>query len=107
MVPWALGIAFVAGLMSPAVAVLCTALATFVQAFASPRAPWRAALLSLTAWGAGIAVSALLNLLNNHDFVFPSELVGGITVLTAYTSACAGAWVNWVAARLGKDRSLG
>jgi len=103
VVPWALGIAFVAGLMSPAVAVVCTALATFVLAFASPRAPCRAALLSLTAWGAGIAVSALLNLLNNHEFASRTELVSGITVLTAYTSAFAGAWVSWVASRLTRQ----
>jgi hypothetical protein len=49
-------------------------------------------------------VSALLNLLNNHDFAFPSELVGGITVLTAYTSAFAGAYVNWVASRLTRQQ---
>lgn len=106
---WSLGIAFVAGLLGPdAVGVVLTALASFVLAFAFRRAPWHWAVLTLTAWATGAAVGALLTRLGHGvDFAPPRQPGAGLTVLTAYASAFAGAWVSWVATRLEKDRLAG
>lgn len=104
---WSLGLAFVAGLLGPdTLGVVVTALATFVLAFAYERAPWRWAVLSLMAWATGAAVGILLTLLEGgHDFGTPSQGGGaGITVVAAYASAFAGAWVNWGARRLVRQR---
>lgn len=103
---WSLGLAFIAGLLGPdAFGVASTALATFVLAFASGRAPWRWAVLSLTAWATGVAVGMLLTLLFAvHGFAGPSQGGAGITVVAAYASAFAGAWVNWGARRLVRPR---
>lgn len=106
LLAWALGFSFAAGLLGPdALAVACTALATFVLAFAFGHAPWRWAILSLTAWASGAAVGALLTLLEHgNDFAAPSHAGAGVTVLTAYASAFAGAWVSWVASRLARQQ---
>jgi hypothetical protein len=103
---WTLGVAFAAGLLGPdAVGVVFTALGTFVLAFACRRAPWRWAALSLTAWATGAAVGALLTLLEHgHNLAPPSQAGTGVIVLTAYVSAFAGAWVNWVASRLPREQ---
>jgi hypothetical protein len=103
---WTLGLAFVAGLLGPdAVGVVFTALATFVLAFAFRGAPWRWPVLSLTAWATGAAVGTLLTVLEGgHAFAAPSQAGAGVTVLAAYASAFAGAWVNWVASRLAREQ---
>jgi hypothetical protein len=109
LMAWTLGMAFVAGLVGPdALAVVFTALATFVLAFAFRGTPWRWPVLSLTAWATGAGVGALLTLLEGgHAFAAPSQAGAGVTVLAAYASAFAGAWVRWVATRLEKDRLPG
>ena len=103
---WTLGIAFVAGLLGPdALSVVLTALATFVLAFAFRRAPWHWAVLSLTAWATGAAVGALLTVFESgHAFASPSRVGAGVTVVAAYVSAFAGAWLNWVASRLRREQ---
>ena len=103
---WTLGLAFAAGLLGPdALSVVVTALATFVLAFGFRRAPWHWAVLSLTAWATGAGVGALLTLLEGgHAFAAPSQAGAGVTVLAAYASAFAGAWVNWVASRLAREQ---
>ena len=105
LMAWTLGIAFVAGLHgADALAVVFTALSTFVLAFGFPRAPWRWAVLSLTAWATGAGVGRLLTLLGGgHDFAAPSGAGAGVTVLAAYLSAFAGAWVCWAASRLARQ----
>jgi len=103
---WTLGLAFAAGLLGPdALGVVVTALATFVLAFAFRYAPWRWAVLSLTAWAAGAAVGLLLTLLEGgHGFAAPSQAGAGVTVLAAYAGAFAGAWLNWIASRLARQQ---
>jgi hypothetical protein len=103
---WTLGLAFVGGVLGPdATGVVFTALATFVLVFAFRRAPWRCPVLTLTAWATGAAIGALLTLLEGgHAFVAPSQAGAGVTVLAAYASAFAGAWVNWVASRLAREQ---
>lgn len=97
--------AFVGGLLGPdALSVVLTALASFVLAFVFRRAPWRWAVLSLTAWATGAAVGALLTLFEHgQGLAAPSQAGAGVTVLVAYVSAFAGAWVNWVASRLARQ----
>ena len=104
---WTLGLAFIAGLLGrDTLGVVGTALATFVLAFAYGRQPWRWAVLSLTAWATGAAVGILLTLLEDgHHFATPSPGGGaGITVVAAYASAFAGAWLNWGTRRLVRQR---
>jgi hypothetical protein len=102
---WTLGIAFVAGLLNPAFGVIVTAISTFVLAFAFRRAPWRWAVLSLTAWATGAAVGMLLTRMDGaYDFAGLSQASAGVTVLTAYLSAYAGAWLNWVASRVVREQ---
>jgi len=103
---WTLGLAFVGGVLGPDVTgVVFTALATFVLAFAFRRAPWHWAVLSLTAWATGAAVGALLTLFEGgRVFASPSQAGAGVTVLAAYASAFAGAWLNWVASRLAREQ---
>ena len=101
----ALGIAFGAGLLNPVLGIFFTALATFVLAFAFHRAPWHWAVLSLTAWATGAALGALLTLVEGgRDFSLLSQADPGATVLAAYVSAFAGAWVRWVASRLVRQQ---
>jgi uncharacterized membrane protein YjjB (DUF3815 family) len=94
---WSLGVAFVAGLLGPnRLGVVVTALATFALAFTFGRAPWRWPVLTLTAWATGAAVATLLNLLeSSHE---------ATTVVAAYASAFAGAWLNWGARRIVRER---
>ena len=102
---WTLGLAFVGGVLGPdATGVVFTALATFVLAFAFRRAPWHWAVLSLTAWATGAVVGALLTLFEGGRVFAPSQAGAGVTVLAAYASAFAGAWVNWVASRLAREQ---
>jgi hypothetical protein len=105
---WMMGVAFAAGLLGPdALGVVVTALVAFVLAFVYGRAPWRWAILSLTAWATGAAVGAVLTLFERgHDFAAPSQsqAIAGVTVLAAYASAVAGAWLNWVASRLHREQ---
>jgi hypothetical protein len=103
---WALGMAFVTGLLGPdALSVVGVALATFVLAFGSRRAPWHWSGLALTAWASGAGVGMLLARLGGgHTFASPSAGGAGVTVLAAYASAFAGAWVRWLASRVVAHR---
>jgi hypothetical protein len=103
---WTVGLAFAAGLLGlDALGVVATALATFVLAFAFRYAPWRWAVLSLTAWAAGAAVGLLLTLLEGgHGFATRSQADAGVMVLAAFASAFAGAWLSWIASRLARQQ---
>ena len=103
---WAVGLAFAAGLLGPdALGVVATALATFVLAFAFRYAPWRWAVLSLSAWAAGAAVGLLVTLLEDgHGFAARSQAGAGVTVVAAFASAFAGAWLSWIASRLARQQ---
>jgi hypothetical protein len=101
MLAWTSGIAFVGGVLgSDAFAVLCTSLAAFVQAYAFRRAPWRLAVIAITAWALGTGVGALLALLGSGASAGPSAPGAGVIVLSAYASALAGALLRWTAVRL-------
>jgi hypothetical protein len=106
MMAWTTGIAFLGGVCGPdAVGVLLTAFAAFVQAYAFRRAPWRWAVLAITAWAVGAGMGAFLNLLgaNGANISAPPSQVGaGVTVLIAYASAFAGYSLSWAASRIAR-----
>lgn len=103
LLAWTSGIAFVGGACGPdSVGVLCTGLAAFVQAYAFRRAPWRWAVLAITAWAMGAAVGTILNRLGGDISAAPSRVGAGITVLMAYTSALAGVSLRWAATRIAR-----
>jgi hypothetical protein len=98
---WALGIAFISGFLGRD-GVFFAALATFVLAFDQGRTPWRWAVVSLTAWAAGVGVGMLLTLLGQSGVV-ASPAQAGSVVLATYASAFAATWVKWVATRLARQ----
>ena len=100
---WSTGIAFLGGVCGPdAVGVLLTGFAAFVQAYAYRRAPWRWAVLAVTAWAVGAGMGAFLNLLGDPVSARPSQAGAGVTVLIAYASAFAGCSLNWAASRIAR-----
>ena len=103
LLAWTSGIAFVGGVCGPdAVGVLLTGLAAFVQAYAFRRAPWRWAVLAITAWAVGAGLGAFVDLLGGAISAPPSRIGGGVTVLVAYASAFAGCSLSWAASRIAR-----
>ena len=103
MMAWTTGIAFLGGVCGPdAVGVLLTGFAAFVLAYAFRRAPWRWAVLAITAWAVGAGMGAFLNLLGANISAPPSQVGAGVTVLIAYASAFAGYSLSWAASRIAR-----
>lgn len=103
LLAWTSGIAFVGGVCGPdAVGVLFTGLAAFVQAYAFRRAPWRWAVLAITAWAVGAGLGAFVNLLGGAISASPSRVGTGVIVLIAYASAFAGCSLSWAASRIAR-----
>lgn len=103
---WALGVAFITGLLGPdALSVVGAAFAAFVLACGFRRTPWHWASVSLMAWASGAMIGMLLDRLGGgHTFAPPSQAGAGVTVLAAYVSGFAGAWVRWLASRVVAHR---
>ena len=101
---WGLAIAFFGGLVgADGLGAIFVALAAFIQACAVRRAPWRWAILSVSAWVAGGGVGMLLDVLAKSAVLpDPTQLGTGLTVIAAYAGALAGASLNWVASRMAQ-----